>query len=141
MIKKDYTKYPRKSDNVKKTNPFKGLYLIYEEQFSRRLWNWLQKKPQILRMQTASDLNRPAVQALIKFLHYEFPKIIKLKKNKNEFNKIKQMIGHMIRMIMEDETVGYEHSAYNVSCGDKTGLFNKASKYKDKKKLYLKNNF
>ena len=138
MIKKDYTKYPGKTKNVKKNNPFKGLYLKYEIQFSKRLWLWLQKKPQILRMQTASDLNRPAVQPLIKFFHHNFPEMIKFKKNKKEFDKIKQMIGHMIRMIMEDNSVGYEHHKYNISCADKTGLFNKASKYKDVKKLYSK---
>ena len=82
-------------------------------------------------MQTASDLKRPAVQPLTKFLLVKFAGRIN-PVNKDERFKIKQMMGHMIRQVMEEN--GYEHDAYNVLVNDEYDYFSKASRYKEKKK-------
>jgi hypothetical protein len=117
--------------NTYNGSTFKGLYIKYENIFSKELWEWLNERDQIIRMQTASDLKRPAVQPLIKFLLVKFAGRINPVKKDERF-KIKQMMGHMIRQVMEEN--GYEHDAYNVLVNDEYDYFSKASRYKEKKK-------
>ena len=116
--------------NAYNGSTFKGLYIKYENIFSKELWEWLNEGDQIIRMQTASDLKRPAVQPLIKFLLVKFAGRID-PANKGERFKIKQMMGHMIRQVMEEN--GYEHDAYNVLVNDTHVYFSKASRYKETK--------
>ncbi len=87
----------------------------------RNLWTFLNREDNIIRMETANDLGRTAAEALSKQLLAEFGDDIKV-------NRVKQMIGHMIRQIMENR--GYQIWSQNVKVDDKR-VFVKASKYVD----------
>ncbi|MFH1215586.1 MAG: hypothetical protein V1706_03690 [Pseudomonadota bacterium] len=86
-----------------------------------KLWEFLNRKDNIVRMETATDLGRTAAEAISKKLLEEFGDDIKV-------NRVKQMIGHMIRQVMENR--GYQIGSQNVKVDDKR-LFVKASKYVD----------
>lgn len=101
-----------------KYNPWKFTKLA-ESKLGLELWDFLTEHDNIIRMQTASDLSKPAVKALTRHLLDKFgDKVRKI--------RVKQMIGHMIRQIMEKN--GYELEQRNVLVDD--GLFYKASRYK-----------
>jgi hypothetical protein len=91
---------------------------IAESKLGIDLWDFLTHHDNIIRMQTASDLGKPAAKALTRHLLNKFGDQVR------EF-RVKQMIGHMIRQILKNN--GYELEQRNVKVDD--GLFNKASRY------------
>lgn len=92
---------------------------LAETKLGERLWTYLTQADTRLMMKTASKLRRPAVEAIAEDLLKEFGDDIRV-------DRTKQMIGHMVRQIMESE--GYFLNASNVSV--RVGkLFNKASRY------------
>jgi hypothetical protein len=70
-------------------------------------------------METASELGRPAVEPLSRLLLKKFGKQIRN-------DRVKQMIGHMTRQVMESEGFSLHTQNLNVRTG---GLFSKASRY------------
>ena len=100
----------------------------------QELWGFLNQKESIIRMETASDLNRPALEGVLELLEDRFEKYYPNKKtNKGEFNKLKQMTGHMIRQVMEKASSNnYSWFKYNVKLkkcilGKKAGFFPKTN--------------
>jgi hypothetical protein len=87
----------------------------------KNLWEFLNRDDNIIRMETATDLGRTAAEAISKKLLEEFGDDVKV-------NRVKQMIGHMIRQVMESR--GYQMGSQNVKVDDKR-LFVKASRYVD----------
>ncbi|ABA04068.1 hypothetical protein Nwi_0803 [Nitrobacter winogradskyi Nb-255] len=72
---------------------------LFETELGTGVWKFLIRPDNVIRMETASFLERAAVEPLAPGLVAEFgPDIAQ--------DRIKQMIGHMVRQIME--AVGYE---------------------------------
>lgn len=72
---------------------------LFETEFGTSVWMFLIRPDNVIRMETASFLERAAVEPLAPGLVAEFGRDIAQ-------DRIKQMIGHMVRQIME--AVGYE---------------------------------
>jgi hypothetical protein len=92
---------------------------LAELKLGKSLWKFLNREDNIIRMETATELGKTAAEAVSKNLLKEFGDDVKI-------NRIKQMIGHMIRQVMENQ--GYQIDTQNVKVGDKR-LFTKASRY------------
>jgi hypothetical protein len=102
-------------------NPGKFTKLA-NEQIGIDLWNYLTQEDNVIRMETATELGRPAVEAMAGRLVGQFG-------DKVCEDRVKQMIGHMARQIMENG--GYQMDAQNVKVIHDKRLFKKASRYKD----------
>jgi hypothetical protein len=94
---------------------------LAELTLGKDLWEFLNRDDNIVRMETATDLGRTAAEAISKNLLEKFGDDVKV-------NRVKQMIGHMIRQVMENR--GYQIGSQNVKVDDKR-LFVKASRYVD----------
>jgi len=94
---------------------------LSELSLGKDLWQFLNRKDNIIRMETATELNRTAAESVSKILLDEFGDDVKV-------NRVKQMIGHMIRQIMESR--GYQMGTQNVKVSIQR-LFTKASRYVD----------
>lgn len=95
--------------------------------FGIALWTFLTKKETFVRMQTASRLKRPAVEGIASELEIRFYDEIEKLKKSSGFLRYKQMIGHMIRQVMDY----YEYEIYmkNVRVVS-AGIFSKGARYK-----------
>ena len=96
---------------------------LAETNLGKQLWNFLNERDNIIRMETATELKKPAVKALTTHLLCRFGDQVKEM-------RVKQMIGHMVKQIMKAKE--YEVDQRNVLVND--GLFNKASRYRKKYK-------
>ncbi len=94
---------------------------LAELTLGKKLWEFLNRDDNVIRMETATDLGRTAAEAISKKLLEEFGDDVKV-------NRVKQMIGHMIRQVMEHR--GFQINSQNVKVDDKR-LFVKATKYQD----------
>ena len=99
----------------------KIFILLAESNLGKQLWEFLIKPDNIIRMETATELKKPAVKALTTHLLSRFGKQVKEM-------RVKQMIGHMVKQIMDAK--GFEVDQRDVLVND--GLFNKASRYRKK---------
>ena len=93
---------------------------IYNSELGKELWEFLNLSESKLKMETASELGKPAIDGISKSL------ISKFSNNLNDL-RVRQMIGHMIRQIMED--IGYMLDSTNVKTKSNS-VFHKASRYK-----------
>ncbi len=84
----------------------------------KALWRFLNERDNVLRMETASELGRPAVEALATRLLDRFGTEV-------ENDRVKRMIGHMVRQVMEKD---FEMDGQNarVRTG---GLFKRGTRY------------
>lgn len=98
-----------------------GVYTsTYETALGQRLWPWLNSEVNVVRLETASNLGRPAAEALDEPLLVEFGTEIL-------DDRVKQMLGHMIRQVLERR--GYIIDQQNVKVT--TGApFSRATRYK-----------
>jgi hypothetical protein len=86
-----------------------------------QLWRFLTEPENIIRLETASELGRPAIEGVAVRLEEIFGNQIKE-------DRVRQMIGHMVRQIME-HGLGFVLSNQNVKV--RVGvLFSRASKYR-----------
>jgi hypothetical protein len=92
----------------------------YKTEGGDALWAFLNRDDNILRMETASYLARPAIEPLAPGLLREFDARITQR-------RIKQMIGHMVRQIMEKR--GYHLQQSNVRITRKGNFFTSGSRY------------
>lgn len=94
----------------------------------RKLWAVLNREDNIVRMVTASDLGQPALKPLEDILLTEIGDLI-------THDRMKQMAGHMVRQIMEDQ--GFEHDVDGIKLA--SAPFYKASRYRraDKDEITL----
>ncbi len=86
----------------------------------RALWRFLNEPNNVLRMETASELERPALEALATRMAASFGPEIRA-------DRYKQMIGHMTRQVMEHQGFNLDAQGIKVRYGD---LFSKASRYR-----------
>lgn len=84
------------------------------------LWNWLHQDHIILMMETASYLRRPAIEAISPHIEQAFPKVL-------TSIKLRQMIGHMVRQILQSR--GYHLDRSNVRIKQGGNLFHFGSAY------------
>lgn len=100
----------------------------YATPIGQQLWVFLNQPEIIGRMETATDLGQPALQAIEDQLLATFGDAVLA-------NRIKQMIGRMVRQIMESD--GYEHVTSDVRLNSVP--FYKASRYRrrDQAMVYL----
>ncbi len=84
------------------------------------LWRFLNAPDNHLRMETASELRRPAVEALATRLTKTFGEQV-------SEDRTKRMIGHMVRQIMEERGFVLDGQNVRVRIGH---LFQRASRYK-----------
>lgn len=85
------------------------------------IWSFLNKAENLVRMETATYLSRPAAEPLSPFLLSKFgPQVGK--------DRVKQMIGHMIRQILEAR--GYHLDRSNVRITTEGNMFTSATRYK-----------
>jgi hypothetical protein len=93
-----------------------------------KLWEILNRPEVIARMETASDLGRPALEPVEDILLEELGEVILQ-------DRYKQMAGKMVRQIMENQ--GFEHETSDVRLNSTP--FYKASRYRrvDQDGVYL----
>ncbi len=85
----------------------------------RALWLFLNERDNLLRMETASELRRPAVEAVATRLLATFGDEVR-------GHRVKRMIGHMTKQVMKHQ--GFELDSQNVRV--RTGeLFVRGSRY------------
>ena len=90
-----------------------------------RLWRFINEKESVVRMEAATYLSRPALEALQPVLIERFGDEVK-----NDHNdRIKQMLGRMARQVMEHH--GYELDQMGVRLR-RSELFLSAARYKPK---------
>lgn len=86
-----------------------------------KLWSFLNEAESIACMKTASKLGRPAIEGIEELLLIRFEQDITMLKT----DRCKQMIGHMIRQVMEVQ--GYVIAQQNVKLI--SALFLRATRY------------
>ena len=67
------------------------------------VWEWLHISDIRIRLETASTLRRPAVEAISPLLKQHYPDHI-------NHLKFRQMVGHMVRQVMEEQGYGLQRS-------------------------------
>lgn len=92
---------------------------LYATPVGQRLWAFLTQDATVARLETASELGRPAVEGVEEQLLGEFREEALVDRNK-------QMIGHMVRQIMEQRGWVLDQSEVKVQ----SVPFIKASRYK-----------
>ncbi len=92
----------------------------FREENGQEIWELLNIPENVIRMETASYLSRPAVEPLSPFLLHRFGPSVKR-------DRIKQMIGHMARQIMEAR--GYRLDRSNVRIKRLGNMFASGSRY------------
>lgn len=92
---------------------------LAETKTGRALWKFLNRDDNVVRMETASDLRRPAVEPLGKLLLDTFGPEVR-------GNRWKQMIGHMARQVLERS--GFQLDVQGMKVRG-SPLFNRASRY------------
>ncbi|MDD9980988.1 MAG: hypothetical protein OXU81_06450 [Gammaproteobacteria bacterium] len=100
----------------------------YRSPDGQKLWNVLNRADVVVRMETASDLGRPALAAIEDILLVELDTVIL-------GHRFKQMAGRMTRQILERR--GFEHEASGIRLNSVP--FYKASRYRRRNRpsLYL----
>lgn len=86
----------------------------------KEIWEFLVNPENIIRMETATYLSRPAIEPLSPFLLDRFG-------DHARKDRIKQMMGHMVRQIMESR--GYALQQGNVKVSSPNSIFSRASRY------------
>lgn len=76
--------------------PAKPYTKIATEPWAKELWAFLNKKDNLIRMETAIDLNKPPLEGVLKNLERQYQSRIVGEKNHNN----RKMIGHMIGQIV-----------------------------------------
>lgn len=93
---------------------------LADSSLSKQLWGFMNEHDNLVRMETASELRRPAVEAMATRLAERFGDEIRQR-------RVKQMIGHMARQIMEGRGFALSAQGVKVRTGD---LFTTASRYR-----------
>ena len=98
---------------------------VYHTPLGRDLWNFLNQDSTIRQMQNASDNGRPAVEPLEGLLPDQLRRPLV---GHEDVDRLKQMIGHMVRQVLELERNGYEHLRYGAQVQGR--LFTSGSLYR-----------
>jgi hypothetical protein len=95
---------------------------LSETPLGKKLWSFLNERETVIRMTTASDLGKPAVAGL-----GSRTLLVKLFGEEVTGDRWKQLIGHMVRQVMEAEPFGLD--AQGLKVGDDS-MFSKGSRYR-----------
>jgi hypothetical protein len=98
----------------------------FDSESGQEIWNFLVQPENIIRMETATYLSRPAIEPLSPLLRERFGELSKK-------DRIKQMMGHMVRQIMEHR--GYALQQGNVKISSANSIFSRASRYAYSKEM------
>jgi len=98
---------------------------LYASSLGKKIWSFLNEPENILRMKTATTLERPAVEGIEDQLLQEFKEAILN-------DRVKQMVGHMVRQIMEN--CGYVVAVQNVKVTN-GAPFSRATRYKKRDEM------
>ena len=120
----DYLSDAHDTPEDKKSSHARRYARLYNTPQGQKLWAYLTRAENIVRMETASELNRPAVEALATRLERDFGADLGFPQ---DFPRAKQMVGHMVRVIMEYERP-YKWQRNNIKVNVGT-LFSYASRY------------
>ena len=99
-------------------NPEKFVSL-YASTLGQRLWAFLTRPENVARLETASELSKPAVEGIEEQLLAEFREDVLA-------NRVKQMVGHMVRQIMEQRDWVLDQTDVKVQ----SVPFSKATRYR-----------
>jgi hypothetical protein len=92
---------------------------LYETPIGQRIWAFLTRAESVARLETASELGKPAVEGIQEQLLEEFREEILA-------DRVKQMIGHMVRQILEQRDWVLDQSDVKVQ----SVPFSKAARYR-----------
>lgn len=92
----------------------------YESAGGAEIWEFLNRSDNVVRMETATYLSRPAVEPLSPVLVQDLGERV-------TEDRMKQMIGHMVRQVMEKR--GYRIDRSNVRTSTKDNIFTSATRY------------
>ena len=95
---------------------------VFDTDLGRELWDFLTRESTIKLMEDASDRGRPAVEPLQEPLLEQFGQAV-------EESRIKQMIGRMIRQVLERPGSDYELASDAIAVKDKK-LVTRGARYK-----------
>jgi hypothetical protein len=96
----------------------------FENEGGQEIWDFLIEPENIIRMETATFLSRPAIEPLSPMLLQRFGERVTK-------DRIKQMMGHMVRQIMESNDYVLQQGNVKISSVD--NIFARASRYARKK--------
>ena len=92
---------------------------LFASPLGQRLWAFLTQPENVVRLETASELGKPAVEGIEEQLLAEFREDILA-------NRVKQMVGHMVRQIMEQRDWVLDQTDVKV----RSVPFTKATRYR-----------
>ena len=92
---------------------------LYSSALGQRLWAFLTQPESVARLETASELRKPAVEGIEEQLLEEFGESVLA-------NRVKQMVGHMVRQIMQQRDWVLDQSDVKVQ----SVPFSKATRYR-----------
>jgi hypothetical protein len=92
---------------------------LYASNIGQRVWAFLTQPEIISRLETASELSKPAVEGIEEQLLHEFREQVLA-------DRVKQMIGHMVRQILEQRDWVLDQSDVKVQ----SVPFSKAARYR-----------
>jgi hypothetical protein len=102
---------------------------LYETNQGRALWEFLNEPISIARMQAVSDVGKPALLGIEKSLIDDFSvptRATVSDADKPQFDRLKQMLGAMVRQVMERQ--GYKLKSNNIKVPH-SAIFYSASLY------------
>ena len=106
--------------------PSPAFIQLSQEETAIELWRFLCKKDNIIRVETASFLKKPALEALGPVLYKNFNVFNEELVEKSVFDAYKKLAGNMMRQIMEH--LGYKIDKTGVQVVNKT-IFKTATRY------------
>lgn len=92
---------------------------LYASHLGQRLWAFLTRPDNVARLETASELSKPAVEGIEEQLLAEFREEVLV-------DRVKQMVGHMVRQILEQQGWVLDQADVKV----KSVPFSKAARYR-----------
>ena len=92
---------------------------LFASPLGQRLWAFLTRPDSVARLETASELGKPAVEGIEEQLLAEFREDVLA-------NRVKQMVGHMVRQIMEQRDWVLDQTDVKVQ----SVPFSKATRYR-----------
>lgn len=92
---------------------------LYESELGRRIWEFLTRTDNVARLETASQLSKPAVEGIEEQLLEEFREEVLA-------DRVKQMVGHMVRQILEQRDWVLDQTDVKVQ----SVPFSKAARYR-----------
>jgi hypothetical protein len=92
---------------------------LYETELGQRIWALLTEDENVARLETASQLGKPAVEGIEEHLLDEFREEVLA-------DRVKQMVGHMVRQILEQRDWVLDQTDVKVQ----SVPFSKAARYR-----------